>query len=195
MIVNDILPFLSQDDVNKIKQEILAILTEEKNKLDKYLRTFERVSIDESLELDTNLEYSSLEEFETIVRMKFFPIFHKMKNMLDKSEELKIKQEINKTIDDIKKKTNDEIISRYLTEIKETTEKLKQLIVLTPKQKEYEARLKDINLDKIDYTKSIIQILDELKNILISLYKLEMEIKQEKAKSDLAEEAVVRIKF
>ena len=83
MIVNVSLPFLNQDDANKIKQEILAILTEEKEKLDEYLKSFENVSTDASLEMVGNLEYSSLEQFELMLRTKLHPIFQNLKDKVD----------------------------------------------------------------------------------------------------------------
>ena len=196
MIVNVSLPFLNQDDTNKIKQEILAILTEEKEKLDEYLKSFENVSTDASLEMVGNLEYSSLEQFELMLRTKLHPIFQNLKDKVDSRDiEMEIKNKISEMIDDTYTVSKHKIISTYLNEINSTKDRIIGLMNSLPNSQLYEAKLKEIISYEFDYTKDADEILAEVRELIISLYKLEIDIKSAIAKRQSIKETEIKVRF
>ena len=196
MIVNVSLPFLNQDDANKIKQEILAILTEEKEKLDEYLKSFENVSTDASLEMVGNLEYSSLEQFELMLRTKLHPIFQNLKDKVDSRDiEMEIKNKISEMIDDTYTVSKHKIISTYLNEINSTKDRIIGLMNSLPNSQLYEAKLKEIISYEFDYTKDADEILAEVRELIISLYKLEIDIKSAIAKRQSIKETEIKVRF
>ena len=196
MIVNVSLPFLNQDDANKIKQEILAILTEEKEKLDEYLKSFENVSTDASLEMVGNLEYSSLEQFELMLRTKLHPIFQNLKDKVDSRDiEMEIKNKISEMIDDAYTVSKHKIISTYLNEINSTKDRIIGLMNSLPNSQLYEAKLKEIISYEFDYTKDADEILAEVRELIISLYKLEIDIKSAIAKRQSIKETEIKVRF
>ena len=195
MIVNDILPFFSQDDVAKIKGQIFSILTEEKTKLIEYFVFFENLRTGYSLEKVSNLEYYSLDEFELMLRTKLHPIFQELRNMMDRDVELEIKNEMNEMMCKIHTTAKDKIISTYLNEINNIRDRIKNLIPFLPEQLEYEKKLKEIILSEIDYTKNTDEILEKLRSVIISLYKLEMDINSEMAKFESISENEVKIRL
>ena len=190
------LPFLDNKEANNIKKEILTILSNEKNRLTEYLQSFENLEENVLLKSTKPLEYSSLEEFELLLREKLHPVLQHLKSKVDsRCIELEIRKKLNEIIEDIYLGTKNEVISIYIEEINQTKEKINQLIEQVPNKEIYIQRLNKIILREIDYRKEKTEILKEISEIIIALYKIENEIKEQLEEKKSIQDSKINIRM
>ena len=134
--------------------------------------------------------------FELLLREKLHPVLQHLKSKVDsRCIELEIRKKLNEIIEDIYLGTKNEVISIYIEEINQTKEKINQLIEQVPNKKIYIQKLNKIILREIDYRKEKTEILKEISEIIIALYKIENEIKEQLEEKKSIQDSKINIRM
>lgn len=176
-IMNVCIPFLKEEDGNRIKMELLAILNNQKQEIIKYLHSNNIFNNNMS---GNKLGYTTVEEMDLELRKKLHPILENLSISVNKRDiELEIRESMKKIIEGIYEEPKNKFLSFFLTKINDTYTKICLLLVSLPVdlQKKYNQELTDIMDDKIDYNKNLKFITDDLRTIWSSLNKLLCKVK------------------
>lgn len=156
-------------EYKKVEDTLLKIFKEDHYKLYNYLKEYTKGPINR---LEEN-KYQSVNNYELYIRKVLMPLLEEINRLIiakDFSEEIRLG--INNIINNIYEESKNKLAKIYLNEIYRVSSYIKT----TDIQNKYKDRLNKIITLDIDYTKEIIEIINNLNNILRELYKLTYEI-------------------
>ena len=175
ILIKDCLPFLKEEDQIKIKDNIFRIFNEEKDKIKNYLNIKYKQE-------NVKLKYSNKDEFTIEIRKKLQPILEYLNDKANKRNiELEISKALNSIINHTFSFSKDKELSIYLNEVNNLTTKINILLqsVKNKTKKEiYMNKLLNILSVNIDYNKNTENILEQVRNMIISLHKLSFDINE-----------------
>lgn len=180
VIINYCIPFLKEEDKSKINNNLLKIITDEKEIITKYLKSIENFDDNILLKETEKIDYSTYEEFEISLRRKMHPILIELNTNVNKRDiELEIKEGLKKISDNLFEELKGKILSFYLNEIKNIKKEIDVSLIQVKNKDNYSLKLKEILSREIDYSKDIIEILKDINTIIVSLHKLNYKIKEQ----------------
>ena len=156
-------------EYKKVEDTLLKIFKEDHYKLYNYLKEYTIGPINR-LEED---KYQSVNNYELYIRKVLMPLLEEINRLIiakDFSEEIRLG--MNNMINNIYEESKNKLAKIYLNEIYRVSSYIKT----TDIQNKYTDQLNKIITLDIDYTKEIIEIINNLNNILRELYKLTYEI-------------------
>ena len=177
-IISVCIPFLKAEDGNKLKQELLTILNNQKKEIADYLHTS---SIFNSITPSKELKYNTIEEMNLDLRKKLHPLLKDLSTSVNKRDiELEIKESITKIINGLYSEPKNKLLSYYLNEINDVYTSIVNSLANIPLelQNEYKEKIASIMATKIDYNEDFITISKNLMKIWLSLNKVESEIEE-----------------
>lgn len=198
-IFNVCLTFLKEEDRDDISKRIIKIINFEREKLLNYIKYIESFEDTTLLEEKEKIDYSSYEEFETKIRKLLHPILIEIN---DKVSLRNIELEVREALKDIQKnlyiESENKIISVYLNEINKLTINIRGLLKKMGTniiEYEYTLRLNKILYAYISYDKDFLEILKNVSNIFVSLYKLMLEIEDNIENKNRINKSKVKIRI
>lgn len=175
ILINDCIPFLKEEDSEKIKNKILEMFVLEIKKITQFMAN-DGVSNGEN---DIKLGYGNYDEFILKMREKLHPILEEVSDKVSKRNiELEISETLNKIIKGIFEEPKNKILALHLSEINDIYVKITDLLISLDdvKKKKYLDKLSTVLKMEIDYTKNLNEVLAQLRVMLISLNMIEYEI-------------------
>lgn len=177
-IISVCIPFLKAEDSNKLKQELLTILNNQKKEIADYLHTS---SIFNSITPSKELKYQTIDEMNLDLRKKLHPLLKDLSTSVNKRDiELEIKESMTKIINGLYSEPKNKLLSYYLSEINDTYTNIVNSLANIPLelQNKYKEKIASIMATKIDYNEDFITISKHLMKIWLSLNKVESEIEE-----------------
>ncbi len=177
-IISVCIPFLKAEDSNKLKQELLTILNNQKKEIADYLHTS---SIFNSITPSKELKYQTIDEMNLDLRKKLHPLLKDLSTSVNKRDiELEIKESMTKIINGLYSEPKNKLLSYYLSEINDAYTSIVNSLANIPLelQNEYKEKIASIMATKIDYNEDFITISKNLMKIWLSLNKVESEIEE-----------------
>ena len=178
-INNTCLPFLNEKDSKNIKNDIISVLNNEKEIITNYIKIIE--NIDNDIKVNDKINYDSLDSFELYLRNQLQPILENLNDKVNKRDiELEVKESINKITNNLYENSKDKFINVYLNEINKVNSNIQNLLITfnPEEQKYYSKELLSILNNKIDFDKSELEILTEVRNKYTLVYKLFLEVEE-----------------
>ena len=163
-VINTIcLPFLKEEDANKIRKQLINIFNDEKKEIINYIDN------------NNKLSYKTIDEMILDLRRKIHPVLENLSTSVNKRDvEVEIKTTVSKIIDGLFDKPKNEALSFYLVEINNVYTNINALIDKLPSdmKSEYKREILDIMNMEIDYTSEFNNIANDLKTMWLSLNKV-----------------------
>lgn len=177
-IIKFCIPILSTEEQKQFINNLKKIINNEKERLIDYLKYIENFDDIISVKKDKKLDYGTYEEFELLLRKDIHPLLIELSQKVSKIE---IQKEIMESLNNIRKSlftdSKNKILSVYLNEINRLKLEINNLCLnLGDEKDKYLSKLFEILNTDIDYDKDLIEILEKLNIIIISLHKIIFEI-------------------
>lgn len=189
------IPFLKEEDNNKITNDLLNKIIFEKNKIINYLKYSESFNDSISLKQYEKPSYSNYQEFELELRSNIQPILKQLDNKVSKRNiELEVIEAFDKIRKNLYKESKTKILFVYLNEINKL-KKEADILLFNFNDRKYFERLVEILNINIDYSKDIIQILNDLSLIIVSLHKLIFQMQEEIKNINKRKDSYVMVKI
>ena len=170
------IPFLKEEDGNKIKEEVIKIFNSEKDNIEKYLNN----RLTNLEEKDVKLNYSTKEDFVVEIRKRLHPILENLVDKVSKRDiELEITSATKSVINNTFEATKDSYLTNNFKEINNITKEINNYISQVEdvnKSQEFSMKLFKILSTEIDYTKDTKDIYKQILDMIISLHKLNLEV-------------------
>ena len=177
-IVSVCIPFLKAEDSNKLKQELLTILNNQKKEIADYLHTS---SIFNHNTPSKELKYQTIDEMNLDLRKKLHPLLKDLSTSVNKRDiELEIKESMTKIINGLYAEPKNRLLSYYLSEINDVYTSIVNSLKRLPNnlQHKYQEEVANIMATPIDYNENFISITKNLMKMWLSLNKVESKIKE-----------------
>ena len=178
VIINVCVPYLSEKDGNMIKNHLLVIFNDYREKILHYL---DNSNVFDKHNNDCKLKCNSIDEMNFEIREKIHPLLVELCSSVSKRDiELEIQDFMQKTINGLYSEPKNKFLALYLTEINTTYKNILELMekLSIRLQKEYKEELNNIMIFNIDYgqdfnlvTRNLIEIWLRLNRILYSIQK------------------------
>ena len=157
------LPFLKEEDANKIRKQLIDVFNSEKREITAYIDNNDKIS------------YTNMDEMILDLRKKIHPVLRNLSTSVNKRDvEVEIKTAVSKIIGGLFDEPKNEALSFYLVEINNVYTNINSLIDKLPSdmKKEYKKEILDIiNMD-IDYSKEFNDVANSLKTMWLSLNRI-----------------------
>ena len=168
-----VLNTLKDKDKEEIREKLASIIKKKRIVIRK-----KQISEINEIEYEVEpLNFNNREELILEIRKLIHPILIALDNKIKSSVmEEEITTGIKNIIAGLYVKTNNDYISSYLFIINQLVNNLQIILKEMPNKNDYQLILTEILNLEIDYSQNILIIIKELRNKIIALYKLKLEI-------------------
>lgn len=158
------LPFLKEEDVDRIKKKLIAVFNRQKHEITEYIKR------------NTNeIGYTNMDEMVISLREKIHSVLIELSTCVNKRDvEREVRTTIGKIIKGLFDVPKNEALSFYLVEINNVYTDINALLDGLPSdmKREYKQEILDIMNMDIDYSKDFIDIAKDLRIMWLSLNKV-----------------------